>query len=138
MLANLRRKIGTANVGVQPQAMIQGPDANGASMATYADNHQDGMAPPLAPPPMQSMSLEDFGFSWPEGTFSPTDIPLWLQEAVSSSLAFPLVTEQTIHKCRSFDQNLSDLGMPTNAYDGIFIPMNTGWGGDVGIMPEAW
>lgn len=35
-------------------------------------------------------------------------------------------------------QNLSDLGLPSNAYDGIFIPMNTGWSGDIGVMPEAW
>ncbi|KAG8999994.1 hypothetical protein FRB94_008806 [Tulasnella sp. JGI-2019a] len=107
MLANLRRKIVRANLAVQPAPMLQGSDTNG--MLYDAPPHPP---PQLQPPPT---SLEDFGFSWPDGVFSPTNIPMWLQEA-----------------------NLSDLGMPSNAYDGIFLPMNTGWSGDIGIMPEAW
>ncbi|KAG8890381.1 hypothetical protein FRB98_008956 [Tulasnella sp. 332] len=109
MLANLRRKIVRANPPVQPPPMLQTSDTNATGMMYDA--------PPHAPPQLQPVptSLEDFGFSWPDGVFSPTNIPMWLQEA-----------------------NLSDLGMPSNAYDGIFIPMNTGWSGDIGLMPEAW
>ncbi|KAG9050769.1 hypothetical protein FS837_002713 [Tulasnella sp. UAMH 9824] len=99
MLANLRRKIGMQSI--QPT-----PTMSGDLVGPYGDPQ---------PPPATNFSLEDFGFSWPDGVFSPTNIPMWLQEA-----------------------NLSDLGMPSNAYDGIFIPMNTGWSGDIGIMPEAW
>ncbi|KAG8906158.1 hypothetical protein FRB99_007472 [Tulasnella sp. 403] len=105
MLANLRRKIGMQSV--QPTPPIAPPGEQ--LVGPYGD-------PPAPPPePAAPMSLEAFGFTWPDGVFSPTNIPLWLQEA-----------------------NLSDLGMPSNAYDGIFIPMNTGMGGDIGIMPEAW
>ncbi|KIO30710.1 hypothetical protein M407DRAFT_20239 [Tulasnella calospora MUT 4182] len=102
MLANLRRKIGMQSI--QPTPTMGGPG--------------DSLVGPYGDPQPQAttnFSLEDFGFSWPDGVFSPTNIPMWLQEA-----------------------NLSDLGLPSNAYDGIFIPMNTGWSGDIGLMPEAW
>ncbi|KAG8898955.1 hypothetical protein FRC00_002104 [Tulasnella sp. 408] len=99
MLANLRRKIGMQSI--QPT-----PTIGGDLVGPYGDPQPTATA---------NFSLEDFGFSWPDGVFSPTNIPMWLQEA-----------------------NLSDLGMPSNAYDGIFIPMNTGWSGDIGLMPEAW
>jgi len=112
MLANLRRKIGMQSV--QPTPPITSPAE--PLLPPYGDGQpQPQQHQQHAPPPPTSFSLEEFGFSWPDGTFSPTNIPTWLQEA-----------------------NLSDLGMPSNAYDGIFIPMNTGWGGDIGIMPEAW
>jgi len=105
MLANLRRKIGMQSVN--PTPTIHTP-------AEPAGLPYDPHAPSSAAPPT-GFSLEEFGFTWPDGVFSPTNIPSWLQEA-----------------------NLSDLSMPVNAYDGIFLPMNTGWTGDIGIMPEAW
>ncbi|KAG8964479.1 hypothetical protein FRC03_001730 [Tulasnella sp. 419] len=104
MIANLRRKIGISSVQPTPPIVSDGQNLVGP----YGDP-----APPQVP--SAPMSLEELGFTWPEGVFSPTNIPMWLQEA-----------------------NLSDLGMPSNAYDGIFIPMNTGWSGDIGLMPEAW
>jgi len=123
MLANLRRKIGMSNVTIQQppsQSMLHSPheSADGTGLMQYQETNGNGVSshqPLTLQRPQPSLSLEEFGFSWPDGAFSPTNIPMWLQEA-----------------------NLSDLGMPSNAYDGIFIPMNTGWGGDVGIMPEAW
>lgn len=76
MLANLRRKTVRANPPGQPPQMLQGSDNNGTGMMYDA--------PPHPPPQLQPVptSLEDFGFSWPDGVFSPTNIPMWLQEAV--------------------------------------------------------
>jgi len=107
MLANLRRKIGMQSI--QPTPTTRTP---AEPVIPYGDAQPP---PPVPQPAPTNFSLEDFGFSWPDGVISPTNIPIWLQES-----------------------NLSDLGMPSNAYDGIFIPMNTGWSGDIGIMPEAW
>jgi len=97
---------------------------------------------PYGDPPVQSSApatLEELGFTWPEGIFSPTNIPLWLQEAVRASSSYDAKSDlRADHVIDWFLQNLSDLGMPSNAYDGIFIPMNTGMSGDIGVMPEAW
>ena len=48
---------------------------------------------------------------------NPQSIPLWLQE-----------------------QSLTDLGLPVNGSDGIFLQMGhaNGWMGDFPQMPEAW
>ncbi|KAH9051405.1 hypothetical protein EDB83DRAFT_2626891 [Lactarius deliciosus] len=48
---------------------------------------------------------------------APPDIPVWLQE-----------------------QSLSDLGLPVNGSDGIFMNLSrgTGWPGEFAPMPEAW
>jgi hypothetical protein len=71
---------------------------------------------PAMPPPF---TMEELGFTWPNdrGIFSPSAIPLWLQE-----------------------QSLADLGLPVNGSDGIFLQMagKHGWAGDFAPMPEAW
>lgn len=73
MLANLRRKIGMQSI--QPTPPIAAP--GDTLVGPYGD-------PAPAPAPAAStFSLEEFGFSWPDGVFSPTNIPIWLQEAVS-------------------------------------------------------
>jgi hypothetical protein len=63
--------------------------------------------------------MEELGFTWPNdrGIFSPSAIPVWLQE-----------------------QSLADLGLPVNGSDGIFLQMagKNGWTGDFAPMPEAW
>ncbi|KAJ7072325.1 hypothetical protein C8F01DRAFT_1103486 [Mycena amicta] len=70
---------------------------------------------PTLPAPF---TLEELGFQWPNerGIFSPSAIPVWLQE-----------------------QSLTDLGLPVNGSDGIFLQMTgtNGWG-DFSSMPEAW
>lgn len=66
MLANLRRKIGMQSI--QPT-----PTMGGDLVGPYGDPQ---------PTAATNFSLEDFGFSWPDGVFSPTNIPMWLQEAV--------------------------------------------------------
>jgi len=67
----------------------------------------------------QPFTMEELGFAWPSdrGIFSPSAIPLWLQE-----------------------QSLTDLGLPVNGSDGIFLRMNAanGWTGDFAPVPEAW
>lgn len=37
-------------------------------------------------------------------------------------------------------QSLTDLGLPVNGSDGIFLQMSgtNGWTGDFPVMPEAW
>nr|GAT56380.1 predicted protein [Mycena chlorophos] len=111
MLANLRRKVGL-NSGIStPVPMMPPPPmlADGRLIVepTYVD--------PALPAPF---TLEELGFQWPteRGIFSPSAIPVWLQE-----------------------QSLSDLGLPVNGSDGIFLPTTgtNGWG-DLSSMPEAW
>jgi len=68
------------------------------------------------PPPF---TTEELGLAWPNerGIFNPSAIPLWLQE-----------------------KNLTDLGLPVNGSDGIFLQVNgtNGWSGEFAPMPEAW
>ncbi|KAL0955830.1 hypothetical protein HGRIS_002032 [Hohenbuehelia grisea] len=80
----------------------------------------------IVPPPVfvepgvpAPFTMEELGFVWPSdrGIFNPSTIPLWLQE-----------------------QNLTDLGLPVNGSDGIFLNMTgtNGWTGDFTPVPEAW
>jgi len=110
MLANLRRKMGMVPGGV----MGPPPPPTDPTL----------MVPPFMDPALvpQPLTLEELGMSpWANGNnggmFSPSAIPVWLQE-----------------------QNLNDLGLPINGSDGIFLQMaNTnGWTGDFPPMPEAW
>ncbi|PFH51472.1 hypothetical protein AMATHDRAFT_40081 [Amanita thiersii Skay4041] len=111
MLANLRRKVGLAS-GIGTPVPTLAPTSFAESMIvspTYAD--------PTLPPPI---TAEELGLCWPadsRGIFSPSAIPIWLQE-----------------------QNLTDLGLPVNGSDGIFLQMNgtNGWTTDFTPMPEAW
>ncbi|KAK2463284.1 hypothetical protein APHAL10511_004939 [Amanita phalloides] len=111
MLANLRRKMGIANAPNLPIPVVP-PTSFAESMIvppTYAD--------PTMPPPF---TMEELGFLWPSdnrGIFSPSAIPVWLQE-----------------------QSLKDLGLPVNGSDGAFLQMNgtNGWTAEFSPMPEAW
>ncbi|KAI0088000.1 hypothetical protein BDY19DRAFT_892049 [Irpex rosettiformis] len=110
MLANLRRKMGM----VPPGGM---PNSQPMEVPSFMDPSLVGPPPPPPPP----FTREELGVTWPaagdERVFSPSAIPLWLQE-----------------------QNLTDLGLPVNGSDGIFLQItNTnGWTGDFPPMPEAW
>ncbi|KAG8778361.1 hypothetical protein FRC12_025007 [Ceratobasidium sp. 428] len=103
MLANLRRKIGMTTPGMQPDP----PNPIDVSGVVY-DANLAGMGAGV---------LDEMAFVWPaDSMFSPTNIPLWLQEA-----------------------SLTDLGLPINGSDGVFLPFGPGWTGlgEMG-MPEAW
>ncbi|KAF9461258.1 hypothetical protein BDZ94DRAFT_1290760 [Collybia nuda] len=110
MLANLRRKVGMIS-GISTPVPTMPPPSFAQDMIispTFID--------PAMPPPF---TMEELGFVWPSdrGIFSPSAIPVWLQE-----------------------QSLADLGLPVNGSDGIFLQMNgaNGWTGDFAPMPEAW
>ncbi|KAJ7703197.1 hypothetical protein B0H17DRAFT_922430 [Mycena rosella] len=112
MLANLRRKVGL-NSGINTPVPTMPPPpllADGRLIVspTFID--------PTMPPPF---TMEELGFQWPSdrGIFSPSAIPVWLQE-----------------------QSLTDLGLPVNGSDGIFLQMTgaNGWTSDFANMPEAW
>ncbi|TFY57123.1 hypothetical protein EVG20_g8667 [Dentipellis fragilis] len=76
-----------------------------------------------ADPSTVPFTLEELGLVWPNSVvptnvhFSQADIPMWLQA-----------------------QNLTDLGLPVNGSDGIFMNLNraSGWPGEFAPMPEAW
>jgi len=109
MLANLRRKVGIASgmannhLNMPPPSMLEGMVVS----PTFGDAGQ------------QPFTMEELGFVWPteRGVFSPSIVPVWLQE-----------------------QSLTDLGLPINGSDGIFLRVNgsNGWSGDFANMPEAW
>ncbi|EMD32147.1 hypothetical protein CERSUDRAFT_119121 [Gelatoporia subvermispora B] len=84
--------------------------------------HGEQMVPPpyidpaIMPPP--PFTVEELGMMAGErGMFDQSAIPLWLQE-----------------------QSLTDLGLPVNGSDGIFLQVGhpNGWTGDFPPMPEAW
>lgn len=126
MLANLRRKVGLAGGGMPP-----GPQ--NAQMPTTTGGPGDvppppnggvlsGGAPPFIDPsiagPPPPFTVEEVGpWAHDQRMFHPQAIPLWLQE-----------------------QNLTDLGLPVNGSDGIFLQIGgqNGWMGDFPQMPEAW
>jgi hypothetical protein len=73
MLANLRRKIGIATGQQTPVPNAEGNNNNGL-LGSFVDP-----STPLPP-----LTIDDLGFAWPSDImFSPTNIPIWLQEAVS-------------------------------------------------------
>ncbi|KAI0745663.1 hypothetical protein C8Q76DRAFT_36732 [Earliella scabrosa] len=113
MLANLRRKVGMpAHQGGMGDPTMMGPGGGGGG--------GQGGAPPafldpsIVPPP--PFTVEEVG-PWAHDQRMFNTIPLWLQE-----------------------QNLTDLGLPVNGSDGIFLQMGhtNGWMGDFPQMPEAW
>lgn len=120
MLANLRRKVGLAHPGGPGDAMVLGGQPQGQP---FADPH----APPQPLVPQQQqppppITMEELGLHFPQGApappaLHPADIPVWLQE-----------------------QSLTDLGLPVNGSDGIFMNLSrgTGWPGEFAPMPEAW
>lgn len=79
MLANLRRKVGLATHTHTPQPMNAAPtDGNLVVPSSFVD----GPLPPL--------TMEELGFAWPSdgGIFSPSSIPVWLQEQVRGPAFF--------------------------------------------------
>ncbi|KAF8499894.1 hypothetical protein F5888DRAFT_1793816 [Russula emetica] len=115
MLANLRRKMGLTHPGGPGDAMVLGGQPQGQP---FADPHGQ-MTAPQQPPPI---TMEELGLHFPQGApvpppLHPADIPVWLQE-----------------------QSLTDLGLPVNGSDGIFMNLSrgTGWPGEFPPMPEAW
>jgi hypothetical protein len=108
MLANLRRKVGMIPGVAAPIQNIPPPLPEGM-VGSYVDTQ-------AVPPPF---TMEELGFAWPgdRGVFSPSAIPLWIQE-----------------------QSLTDLGLPINGSDSIFLNMSgaNGWSGDFTPTPEAW
>ncbi|CAE6419570.1 unnamed protein product [Rhizoctonia solani] len=114
MLTNLRRKIGLTTPALQPGDAI---DVSAVTSATPGVTGFDPTGPGSATGLTGMGILDDMAFSWPaDSMFSPSNIPLWLQEA-----------------------SLTDLGLPINGSDGVFLPFGPGWTGlgEMG-MPEAW
>jgi len=112
MLANLRRKVGLQSGINTPVPTMPPPPLLADGRLIVSPTFID----PTMPPPF---TMEELGFQWPSdrGIFSPSAIPVWLQE-----------------------QSLTDLGLPVNGSDGIFLQMTgaNGWTGDFAPMPEAW
>jgi len=112
MLANLRRKVGMLTSMRTTPVPTMPPPAGAESMMAPPTFTDSGTGQP-------PFTMEELGGAWPSdrGVFSPAAIPQWLQE-----------------------QNLTDLGLPVNGSDGIFLRMNgaNGWTGDFAPMPEAW
>ncbi|KAL5631355.1 hypothetical protein ACGC1H_007019 [Rhizoctonia solani] len=112
MLTNLRRKIGMTTPALQPGDALDVSAVTSAASGVGFDP-TSGSATGLTGMGI----LDDMAFSWPaDSMFSPSNIPLWLQEA-----------------------SLTDLGLPINGSDGVFLPFGPGWTGlgEMG-MPEAW
>ncbi|KAG5715925.1 Protein priB [Termitomyces sp. T112] len=117
MLANLRRKLaerdrqqGITTPVPMPTMPVMPPPPFAQELIVPSPFNVD----PTMPPPI---TMEELGFVSDRGCFSPSAIPLWLQE-----------------------KSLDDLGLPVNGSDGIFLRMNggNGWTGDFTPMPEAW
>lgn len=125
MLANLKRKIDlngatptssvptTVSSTATPGVPLTPVDAAAAAYAA------SGFVDPATGGPA-SFTMEELGFPTlppDRGVFSSSAIPAWLQE-----------------------QGLTDLGIPINGSDGIFLQMTgtNGWVGDFAPMPQAW
>ncbi|KAG6375468.1 hypothetical protein JVT61DRAFT_3026 [Boletus reticuloceps] len=110
MLANLRRKVGMLPGIAAPIPNLPPPLLPEGMVGPYVDTHTVG------PPPL---TMEELGFSWPgdRGMVNPSTIPVWIRE-----------------------QSLTDLGLPINGSDGIFLNMNgaNGWSTEFAPTPEAW
>ena len=112
MLANLRRKVGLTASGIPPLPSAGGGAGPDAAMM--------GPSPFMDPNivPSQPFTEQEVGpWAHDQRMFNQSSIPLWLQE-----------------------QSLTDLGLPVNGSDGIFLQMGhtNGWMGDFPQMPEAW
>ncbi|KAF8134550.1 hypothetical protein EV363DRAFT_1562550 [Boletus edulis] len=110
MLANLRRKVGMLPGIAAPIPNLPPPLLPEGMVGPYVDTHTVG------PPPL---TMEELGFSWPgdRGMVNPSTIPVWIRE-----------------------QSLTDLGLPINGSDGIFLNMNgaNGWSTEFAPTSEAW
>lgn len=132
MLANLRRKVGLGSGINTPVPTMPPPPLLADGRLIVSPTFID----PTMPPPF---TMEELGFQWPSdrGIFSPSAIPVWLQEQVrfSSFFLFFFLIPMLMYL-----QSLADLGLPVNGSDGIFLQMTgaNGWTGDFAPMPEAW
>ncbi|KAG6874460.1 hypothetical protein C0995_010368 [Termitomyces sp. Mi166 len=120
MLANLRRKLaerdrqrGIITPVPMPTMAVIPPPSFAHDMIVSPTSMFANIDPTLPAP----ITMEELGFVSDRGYFSPSAIPLWLQE-----------------------KSLDDLGLPVNGSDGIFLQMNggNGWTGDLTPIPEAW
>ena len=129
MLANLRRRVGMLPGIAAPMQNLPPPLLPEGMVGPYVDTHTVG------PPPL---TMEELGFSWPSdrGTFNPATIPVWIREQVRDFHG------QLLDLCLDFHifQSLTDLGLPINGSDGIFLNMHgtNGWSADSAPIPEAW
>lgn len=82
MLANLRRKVGLAT-GVNTPVPVMPPP-------TLAENMIVSPTFTHSPNDQQPFTMEELGFVWPsdKGIFSPSAIPVWLQEQVCVYASF--------------------------------------------------
>ncbi|ELU42611.1 hypothetical protein AG1IA_03330 [Rhizoctonia solani AG-1 IA] len=88
MLTNLRRKIGLTTPALQPG---DGIDVSAVTSATPGVTGFDPTAPTSATGLTGMGILDDMAFSWPaDSMFSPSNIPLWLQEAIHPAPHIPL------------------------------------------------
>lgn len=93
MLANLRRKIGLASQPSTPQPVTvppaTGPDGTLVVPSAFVDNSGTALHP---------LTTEDLGSAWrTDGElFSPSAIPVWLQEQVGFVLLNAVSYEFTI------------------------------------------
>jgi hypothetical protein len=124
MLANLRRKVGIltdSNASVSPSSIAGGMQQG---------SPEYGVSQPL--------TTQELGFAYTgeRAAFSPSAIPVWLQEQVG--WIFCNICGLSAH--RQLLQSLTDLSLPANGSDGIFlqVPGANGWTGDFAPMPEAW
>ena len=116
MLANLRRKVGLAAAAAAAAVAAQGGAEMLGAVSASAGPPPPFLDPSIVPPP--PFTVEELGpWAHHPRMFNPQTIPLWLQE-----------------------QSLTDLGLPVNGSDGIFLQMGhaNGWMGDFPQMPEAW
>ncbi|KAM5531278.1 hypothetical protein V8D89_015079 [Ganoderma adspersum] len=123
MLANLRRKVGLTPTGGLPPQNAQMPTTGGGPGDVQLMPGGPGggggfnIDPNIAGPP-PPFTVEEVGpWAHDQRMFNLQAIPLWLQE-----------------------QSLTDLGLPVNGSDGIFLQIGgqNGWMGDFPQMPEAW
>jgi len=137
MLANLRRKVGLPTSGMNtPMQHMLAPSSEPIVLPN----------PPVGDPSniTQPFTMEELGFAWSANSVSPAEIPLWLQEQVSlhaRACAWTcraiVAPSLTLHHVRL--QSLTDLGLPVNGSDGIFMNLNqmSGWPGVFAPIPEA-
>lgn len=88
MLANLRRKMGFGTPGGVTPVTGGGDTPMMPPPPPFLDPNLVNAGPPVAPPPL---TLEELGMPWPTdrgaGIFSPSAIPLWLQEQVCRAVS---------------------------------------------------
>jgi len=126
MLANLRRKIGLAPnnnapgnqpipnpAGGQPPENLLVASGSFQTSTPRTAGGSTSQSPVTGP-----FTVEELGSNWPSdwGLISPSSLPVWIQE-----------------------QNLTDLGLPANGSDSVFLQLGNpnGWNRGFPQMPEA-